>query len=268
MEVKELGNTGIMLPEIGLGTWEYSGGAAPLQRGIELGAFLIDTAEMYRNEDAIGRAIKGWREKVFLAGKVLGSNLRYDQVVRAAETSLGLLDVDAMDLYQIHWYNPEVPIKETMEAMAALVDSGRVKHVGVSNFSVHQLQEAQAAMPNVPIVSNQVHYNLKRRDIEDTLISYCQENKVTVIAYSPLAEGGLTAKPRLRPDRGMRVLAEIAAQVDKTLAQVALNWCIARPNVITIPKSDSVERTVENCDASGWRLSSDQMYALDQAFPR
>ena len=109
MDVKELGSTGVMVPEIGLGTWNYNGAPAPLQRGIELGAFLIDTAEMYLNEEAIGRAIKGWRDRVFLAGKVLGSNLRYDQVMRAAETSLRRLAVDCMDLYQIHWCNPGVP---------------------------------------------------------------------------------------------------------------------------------------------------------------
>ena len=164
-----------------------------------------------------------------MAGKVLGSNLRYDQVMRAAETSLRLLDVDSMDLYQLHWYNPGVPIKETMEAMAALVGSGRVKHVGVSNFSLDQLQEAQAAMPNVPIVSNQVHYNLKRREIEQALLPYCQENQVTVIAHTPLSDGGLTTRPRIRPDKRMQLLAEIAGQVDKSMAQVALNWCISRP---------------------------------------
>ena len=189
MEAKELGSTGVMLPEIGLGTSRYSGGAAPLQRGIELGAFFIDTAEMYRNEEAVGQAIKGLRDRVFLAAKVLGSNLRYDQVMRAAEASMQRLAVDRIDLYQIHWYNSQVPIKETMEAMAALVDSGWVKHVGVSNFSVYQLQEAQAAMPNIPIVSNQVHYNLKRRDIEGALLPYCQANQVTVIAYSPASVG-------------------------------------------------------------------------------
>ena len=267
MELKELGSTGVMLPEIGLGTWKYTGGAAPLQRGIELGAFLIDAAEMYRNEEAVGQAIKGLRDGVFLATKVLSSNLRYDQVMEAAEASLRRLGVDRIDLYQIHHYNAGVPIAETMNAMAALVDSGWVTHVGVSNFSVQQFREAQAAMPNVAIVSNQVHYNLKRRDIEGTLLPYCQENQVTVIAYSPLAEGRLSDKSRLRSDGAVQVLAEIAVQVDKTMAQVALNWCISRPNVIAIPKTNSLDRTVENCGASGWRLSPEQIHALDLAFP-
>ena len=266
MEMLELGRTGVMIPEVGLGTWKYTGGEAPLRRGIELGAFLIDTAEMYRNEDRVGQAINGLRDQVFLATKVLGSNLRRDQVLRAAETSLRLLNVDQIDLYQIHWSNPSVPIKETLGAMAELVDNGSVKHVGVSNFSKRELQEAQEAMPNVPMVSNQVLYHLKRRDIERELLPYCQENGVTVMAYTPLADGSLTANSRLRRDGRLETLEQVATETGKTMAQVALNWCTSHPNVMVIPKSNSVDRTVENCGASGWRLSSEQIAALDNAY--
>ena len=241
-------------------------GPAPCGGGIELGAFLIDAAEMYRNEESVGQAIKGLRDKVFLATKVLGSNLRYDQVLNAAEESLRRLDVDLIDLYQIHWPNSRVPIQETMKAMAALVDSGSVKYVGVSNFSKRELQEAQAAMPNVPIVSNQVLYNLKRREIERDLLPYCQDNGITVIAYTPLADGSLAAKPRLRSDQRVQALEQIAAQVGKTMAQVALNWCFSHRNVMVIPKTNSVDRTVENCGASGWRLSAEQINLLDRSF--
>jgi len=266
MEMIGLGKTGVMIPEVGLGTWKYTGGEAPLRRGIELGAFLIDTAEMYRNEDRVGQAINGLRDQVFLATKVLGSNLRHDQVLRAAETSLRLLNVDQIDLYQIHWPNPSVPIKETMGAMAELVDNSSVKHVGVSNFSKRELQEAQEAMPNVPIVSNQVLYHLKRRDIERELLPFCQENGVTVMAYTPLADGSLAAKPRMGRDERLQTLEQVATETGKTMAQVALNWCTSHPNVIVIPKSNSVDRTVENCGASGWRLSPEQIAALDKAF--
>jgi len=266
MELKELGSTGVMVPEIGLGTWRYNGGDEPLRRGIELGAFFIDTAEMYRNEERVGQAVKGLRDRVFLATKVLGSKLEYDQVLRAAEASLRRLDVNHIDLYQVHWPSSSVPIKETMAAMAALVDAGTVKYVGVSNFSTRELQEAQAAMANVPIVSNQVLYNLKHREIEGDLLPYCRENRITVIAYTPLADGSLAARPRFRPDRRVRVLEQVAAQVGKTMAQVALNWCTFRPNVIAIPKSNTLDRTVENCGASGWRLTSEQVEVLDRAF--
>jgi diketogulonate reductase-like aldo/keto reductase len=176
MELKELGNTGVMVPEVGLGTARYTGGVEPLRRGVELGAFLIDTAEMYRTEDAVGQAVKGIRDRVFIATKVLGSHLRYDQVMRAAENSLRQLGTDYIDLYQIHWPNSSVPIKETMRAMEALADFGQVKYIGVSNFSVKELEEARAAMTRYPIVSNQVLYNLKRRGIEKDLLPYCQQN--------------------------------------------------------------------------------------------
>jgi len=268
MELKQLGNTNTMVPEIGLGLWKYRGGIEPLRRGIELGAFLLDTAEMYRTEDVTGQAVKGIRDKVFIASKVSGSHLRHDDVLKAADASLRELETDHIDLYQIHWPNSSVPIKETMRAMETLVDRGLVNYIGVSNFSVRELQEAQAVMRNHPIVANQVLYNLNERDIERDLLPYCQEQHVTILAYTPLDDGRLAKKPKFWRGRsqGMKVLEEIAAQTQKTLAQVALNWCTSRPNVIAIPKSDSVARTEENCGASGWRLSSEHVKQLDEAF--
>ena len=280
MELKELGGTGVMVPEIGLGTWKYRGGVEPLRCGIELGAFLIDTAEMYRTEDQVGEAVRGRRDRVFIATKVLGSHLRRDQLLRAAENSLRLLNVDCIDLYQIHWPNSSVPIKETMGAMESLVDSGQVRYIGVSNFSVRELEEARSAMSKYPIVSNQVLYNLRQRSIEPDLIPYCQQHHITIIAYTPLADGSLTrssghpggirraAGRVLGREGGTEALQEVADAVGRTPAQVALNWCIAKPNVIAIPKSNSVERTRENCAASGWRLSAEQLRTLDEAFPR
>lgn len=263
MELKPLGKTGIMVSEIGLGTWNYSGGAEPLRKGIEMGAYLIDTAEGYHTEDVVGQAIKGIRDRVFVATKVSGRHLRYDDVIRAAEASLRLLDTDYIDLYQIHWPNSSFPIKETMRAMEALVDFGHIKYVGVSNFSVEDMQEAQATMRKYPIVSNQVLYNLNNRSIERDLIPYCEKNGVTIIAYTPLDDGRLATGLR---GRGMKVLGQIAAEEKKTMAQVALNWCTALPNVIAIPKSNSVIRTAENCGASGWRLSQEQIRLLDESF--
>lgn len=267
MDYKELGSTGVMIAEIGLGTWKYSGGSKPLQRGIELGATFIDTAEMYRTEDQVGAAIRGIRDGLFIATKVSGHHLRRDDLLRAADNSLQLMGEDVIDLYQIHYPNSSIPIRETMGAMEELVDRGTVKYIGVSNFSVSQLQEAQGAMSKYPVVSNQVLYNLKSRRIERDLIPYCEENKVTVIAYTPLADGSLAAKSRLLPDKRGSVLEEVAREVSKTSAQVALNWCLTRPSVVVIPKTNSVERTEENCGATGWRLTADQVHRLDDAFP-
>lgn len=266
MEFKELGSTGIEIPEIGLGAWQYRGGIEPLRKGISLGAFLIDTAEMYGTEGAVGDAVKDQRDRVFLATKVSGGHLRYDQVMRAAEGSLKRLGTDYIDLYQIHWPDPGVPIKETMRAMEALVDTGKVKFIGVSNFFMRDLEEAQECMTKYKIVSNQVKYSLLQRGIEADMLPYCQNNNITVIAYSPVGEGHLTSKPLLRRRRAMDVLERIAVETGKTMAQVALNWCISKPNVIAVPKSDKVERIVENCGASGWRLSAVQMEELNRAF--
>ena len=273
MEYRELGATGVMIPEVGLGTWKYRGGPEPLRRGIELGATLIDTAEMYRTEDAVGQAIRGIRDRVFVATKVLGSNLRYDDVLRAAEKSLRLLNDDVIDLYQIHWPSRSVPISETMRAMETLADRGMVRYIGVSNFSVADMREAQAAMSKYPIVCNQVLYNLKRRRIERDTIPYCEENRITVMAYTPLADGSLAAPPRrsiLSSSKGGReweTLEAVAREAGKTPAQVALNWCLTRAPVVVIPKTNSVARTEENCGASGWRLTEAQAARLEAAFP-
>lgn len=264
MDRKQLGNTEVMVPEIGLGTWHYRGGVEPLRRGIELGAFLIDTAEIYSTEDVVGRAVQGRREQTLLATKVSASHLRHDDVLRAAENSLRRLDTDVIDLYQIHWPNQSVPIRETMRAMETLVDTGQVRYIGVSNFSVDELRQAQAVLRKYPIVSNQVLYNLNRRQIERDLLPYCQEHQITIIAYTPLDHGRL-AIPSAH-SRSMKLLEQVAAEVQKSLAQVALNWVTAHPQVIVVPKSNSSVRIAENCGASGWDLSLDQRRRLDTAF--
>lgn len=270
MDLKELGKTGVMVPEIGLGTWKYHGGVAPLLRGIDLGARFIDTAEMYRTEDVVGQALKGVRDTVFLATKVSGGHLRHDQIMRAVEASLRLLQIDYIDLYQVHWPNRSVPISETMAAMESLADEGTVRYIGVSNFDLRQLQEAQRSMTNHPIVSNQVLYSLKDRDIERDLLPYCQEQSINVIAYTPLADGSLASKPRFTGNlnKGISTLQEVAEEAGKTMAQVALNWCTSHDGVIAIPKTNSLARTEENCAASGWRLSPPQLSRLGSSFGR
>ncbi|MGQ9655824.1 MAG: aldo/keto reductase, partial [Thermodesulfobacteriota bacterium] len=130
MEQKQLGQTGVMLPEIGLGTWMYRGETEPIRRAVELGATHIDTAESYGTEDAVGEAIEGIRDRVFVATKVSPSHFRHDDLVRAAENSLRRLRTDHIDLYQLHWPSAEVPIAETMGAMEELVDAGKVRFIG------------------------------------------------------------------------------------------------------------------------------------------
>jgi diketogulonate reductase-like aldo/keto reductase len=153
-----------------------------------------------------------------------------------------------------------------MRAMEELIDAGKVRYVGVSNFSVNELQEAQEVMTKHPIVSNQVLYNLNSRRIEQDLLPYCQENGITVMAYTPLADGSLASSPRFRHNQKSQALDQISAETGKTRSQVALNWCTSRPNVIAIPKSNRIDRTEENCGASGWRLSEEQVGLLDEVF--
>lgn len=266
MNYKKLADTDLEMPEIGLGTWNYRGGVEPLRAGIEQGANLIDTAEGYYTEDVVGEAVKGIREDVIIATKVSGRNLAYDSVLRSCEQSLQQLQTDYIDLYQIHWPNDSYPIKDTMRAMQKLVDEGMVHYVGVSNFDVYEMKEAQFYFPNYKIVSNQVRYNLNDRDIEDNLLPYCIENNITILAYTPLSSGSLCKTEGLLKSKKYKVLKEISDEVNKTPGQVALNWCNSHENVVSIPKSNSVERTLENCGASGWKLSRKQLNLLDELF--
>jgi len=262
MDYKQLGDTGVQIPEIGLGTWAYTGGVEPLRRGVELGAFLIDTAESYGTEEAVGQALQGIRDQVFLATKVSREHFRRADLLKAADQSLKRLGIDHIDLYQLHFPNFSIPVEETMGGMESLVEAGKVRFIGVSNFSVEQMKQAQAALSKDRIVSNQVKYSLIARDIEADVLPFCQENQVTVIAYSPLAKG---LDHIARKDRD-RIIGQVAAMAGKTEAQVALNWCIAEDNVIAIPKANSVAHVEENCGASGWRLASEHLDLLDTSF--
>lgn len=264
MNYKELANTGIRLPEIGLGTYEYHGGAEPLRTGIALGACLIDTAEFYRNEEIVGEAIGNLRDRVFVATKVSPQHFKRADLLRAADQSLQRLKTDYIDLYQLHWPNDAVPIEETMAAMEELVDMGKVRFIGVCNFSLARLKKAQAALAKHRIVSDQMPYSLANRSIEIDLLPYCQKNQITLIAYSPLARGIDNIK---RKDPAS-ILRKVAATVGKTEAQVALNWCIGKDMVIAIPKAASIRHVVENCNASDWRLPADQVRLLEDTFRR
>src|SRR5260370_21282016 len=259
MPLRELANSGIRLPEIGFGTWNYSGGVEPLRAGIEHVPCLIDTAEAYGTEEIVGKEIKGQRDRVFLATKVLPRNFRQCDLIAAAERSLRRLGTDHIDLYQLHWPNLTIPIEEPMRGMEKLVDEGKVRFIGVSNFSVRDLINAQAALAKQRIVANQVCYSLLERTIEGGVLEDCQKNGITVIAYSPLATG-LGNIGAADPEG---VLSKVAEACFKSEAQVALNWCINKESVIAIPKASSVEHVVENMGASGWKLRPDLARLLE-----
>jgi diketogulonate reductase-like aldo/keto reductase len=255
---KQLGNSGVQVPELALGTWQYRGGVEPLRAGIELGACFIDTAEAYGTEPVVGEAVRGIRDRVFLASKVSPRHFRHQDVIKAAECSLKQLQTDHLDLYQLHWPNYTVPIAETMSAMERLVEMGKIRFIGVSNFTVAEMRSAQAQLSKARIVSNQVRYSLVDRSPEQELLPYCETNLISLLAFSPLATGfdGLR-----RADRG-DALGQVAATAQKTRAQVALNWCISHPSVIAVFKADKVEHVRENCAASGWSPTPEQCRLL------
>jgi diketogulonate reductase-like aldo/keto reductase len=259
MEFKKLGSSQFQLPEIGLGTWNYTGGVEPLRNGIDHGACFIDTAEIYGTEEIVGRAIRGRRDRVFLATKVAPRNFRRPDLVAAAESSLRRLGTEYIDLYQLHWPNYTVPIEESMDAMENLVIGGKVRFIGVSNFSVQELKNAQRALSRYRIVSNQVRYSIIDKTIEDGLLQYCQEKEITVIAFSPLG----TSFSQIKSADPEGLLAQVGKSAGKTEAQIALNWLIAKDNVIAIPKASTVAHAIENCGASGWRLSQEEYSLLE-----
>ena len=259
MERKELARTGAVLTEIGIGTYLYRGTAELLRKGLDLGANFIDTAELYENEEVVGRAVKGIRDQVFIATKT--HHFKYDQVIQCAEASLRRLGIDTIDLYQLHHTNAAVPIAETMGAMEELVKQGKVRFIGISNFTVPEIRKAQAALKKNRLVSNQMRYSIIDRTVEREVLPFCQQNDLTLIAYSPL---GHVFQNVLDSDPA-GALGRVAEETGRTRAQVALNWCSAKTGVVVIPKTESEAHMVENCGSSGWRLTAEQMSLLDGA---
>ena len=264
MDTKPLGKSGVRAPEVGFGTWKFSGNAAVIHRAIELGAFLIDTAESYRTEERVGKAIAGRRDDVLVATKVSPEHLRYADVITACDRSLKRLGIDTIDLYQLHAPSARIPIEETMRAMADLVAAEKVRHVGVSNFSVDEMKAAEAALGEDLIVENQIKYSLFDHEFADSIIPYCEEHGIAVLAYSSLEQGTFVREMK-RNKHLANVMGEVCAETGKTPAQVLLNWTLDSPVVVTIPKTNTLARVDENCGAAGWRLTAGQRQALTDA---
>lgn len=280
MERKSLGKTGESVAAIGLGTWNMGGRESPdyrdderlieaIRYAVELGMNHIDTAEMYaagHAEELVGEAIKQFsRDEVFIATKVWPSNLRYEDVIRSCRRSLERLQLKYVDLYMVHWPNPRIPLQETMKAMEKLVKDGLIRYIGVSNFDVELLEQAMNALKREEIVANQVEYSLEAREVERELIPFCERNGITVTAYTPLGKGRIPAEAASNTPRG-KILAEMAQRYGKTPVQIALNWVIWRPNVITIPKAARKEHLEENAGAAGWRLTEEDYKRLSAAY--
>lgn len=267
-----LGPTDEQVPVIGQGTWKMEQDdpdacIQALRRGVELGADLVDTAEMYGSgkvEELVGRAIDGLRDEVFLVSKVLPSNASRQGTLEACRRSLERLGTDHLDLYLLHWPSQH-PIEETMAAFRELVEEGLTRYVGVSNLSLAAVDEAQAALgEDVQLVTDQVLYWLGARNVENELLPGLSERDRTLMAYSPFGSGRL---PGPGSQRG-QALEAVAGRRGVTPHQVALAWVIRHEHVIAIPKASKARHVEQNVGALDVELSEADLAELDEAFDR
>jgi diketogulonate reductase-like aldo/keto reductase len=253
------------VPALGQGTWMMAQGRQPaseeeaaLRLGIELGLTLIDTAEMYGDgaaEELVGRAIAGRRNEVFLVSKILPSHASRRGAIAACEASLRRLRVDCLDLYLLHWPG-SVKLTETIGAFETLREQGKIAAWGISNFDTSGLRQVYGI--NQAVQTNQILYNLGRRGPEFDLLPWCRENRIPVMAYSPLEQGRIFGHP---------VLTTIARRHGATEAQIALAWLIAQPGIIAIPKSGDRQHVRDNAGAGAIALTPEDCAALDRGFP-
>jgi diketogulonate reductase-like aldo/keto reductase len=221
---------------------------------------LVDTAEMYASggaEEVVGEAVAGRRDEIFIVTKVMPQNASRRAAINACEKSLKRLKVEAIDLYLLHWPG-SAPFSETLEAFTALKAAGKIRHWGVSNFDVREMEAVIALAEGGSVAGNQVMYNLNRRGIEFSLIPWCEQHRIPIMAYSPLDQGKL-----LRSGEVQR----IATRHSVTAAQVALAWVLLQKNMIVIPKAGTDAHVRENHGALGVRLDAEDVAGLDRAFP-
>jgi diketogulonate reductase-like aldo/keto reductase len=258
---------GETVPALGQGTWAMAerrtsraAEIAALQLGIDLGMTLIDTAEMYGDgtvEELVGEAIAGRRERVFLVSKVLPENASRTGTIAACERSLKRLRTDRLDLYLLHWRG-RVPLAETLAGMLELQRAGKIRHWGVSNFDVDDMEELAALEGGANAAANQVLFNLTRRGVEYDLQPWLQGRGIALMAYSPVEQGRLLRN---------RALTAVAARYRATPAQIALAWLLRQPGVIAIPKAGQTAHVRENAAARELTLSQADLEELDRAFP-
>lgn len=259
--------SGERVPALGIGTWRMGDDAslraeeiATLRLALDLGARLIDTAEMYGEGDAeqlIAEALCGRRDEAFLVSKVYPHNASRQGAVAACERSLKRLGTDRLDLYLLHWRGG-VPLAETIEAFITLRQAGKIRYYGVSNLDLDDMQELWEAPGGPAVATNQVLYNLSRRGIEWALLPWMREHRVPTMAYSPIEQGRLVEN---------RKLVDFTRRNGMTPAQAALAWLLAKDDIIVIPKTSRRDRLKENLGALDHALSAGHLAELDRLFP-
>ena len=258
---------GERVPAFGMGTWRYgedrrrrADEIATLRLGLDLGARLIDTAEMYgdgESERLVGEAIAGRRDDAFLVSKVYPHNASRKGAVAACERSLRRLRTDRLDLYLLHWRG-NVPLAETVEAFEALKRTGKIRHWGVSNLDLGEMERLVAAPDGANVQTNQLLYNLTRRGIEWDLLPWLRARAIPVMAYSPVEEGRLLQSKKL---------TAFSKQSGLTQSQAALAWLLAKDDIVVIPKTSRPGRLKENLAALQSPLNAEQLAELDRVFP-
>ncbi|GIK79394.1 MAG: hypothetical protein BroJett024_04990 [Alphaproteobacteria bacterium] len=259
--------SGENVPVLGQGTWfmgersaHAADEAAALRLGLDLGMTLIDTAEMYADggaEEVVADAIAGRRDDVFLVGKVLPENASRRGTIAACERSLRRLGTDHIDLYLLHWSGSH-PFADTVAAFRQLQKDGKIRHWGVSNLDIDEMEEIVALPEGGACATDQVLYNLTRRGIEFDLLPWCRKRRMPVMAYSPIEQGRMLGHPALKA---------VGARHDATPTQVALAWLLRQDGLIVIPKAADPRHVRENRAALSVALTPEDLSALDKAFP-
>lgn len=259
--------SGEAVPALGQGTWcmgedpgRRKDELAALRFGLDLGMTLIDTAEMYGDgatEELVREAIAGRRDEVFLVSKVLPQHATRQGTVAACENSLRRLGTDRVDLYLLHWRD-STPLEGTLDAFATLIEVGKIRYWGVSNFDVPDMRELVGIPGCGAVATDQVLYNLTRRGIEWDLLPWCVSRMIPIMAYSPIEQGRLLEHTEIKL---------IARRHGATPAQVALSWVLRKDGVIAIPKAGTTQHVRENRAALEVRLTQQDLATLDRAFP-
>lgn len=265
--------SGIPMPRLGMGTWFLGESPhteqteiAALRAGLDNGMQLIDTAEMYgegRSERLIGKAIRGYdRKDLFLVSKVYPHNAGRKHIFHSLEQSLANLGTDYLDLYLLHWRG-SVPLKETVECMEQLVQEGKIRSWGVSNFDTDDMEELFSVPGGSHCAVNQVLYHLGSRGIEYDLLPWLTRHQIPVMAYCPLAQGGELRRGLLEAP----AVQKIAKAHSVSEMQVLLAFVLRQQNMIAIPRSSHAEHVLENMQAADLELTDEEYARLDRAFP-
>ena len=268
MTRKAFGPTGVDVPNVGLGTWQMENDDATsavraLRRGLDLGMTHVDTAELYgsgRAEELVREAIAGRRDEVFLVSKVLPTNASRRGTLKACEASLKRLGTDRLDCYLLHWSGSH-PLADTLAAFEDLVQQGKIRSFGVSNFDAAELEQALALAGPGRIACNQVLYHLGERTIEHEVVPFCEKHGIAVVGYTPFGRGAFP------PASGRAELSALAENKGVTPHALALAFLTRRPSLFAIPKSSDARHVEENAGGLSLSLSSAEIAAIDSAFP-